>query len=351
APASVTAEPSKAPLQARPAEASPKAELAPLAESLSAAMRKNPDIRVAEAKFREAEAELNRTRLEVMQKVMTLRHGWQTQQKLVEQARQNVERLKAQVARVTSQYKRAAASHLDLDTSQAALKEAEVALLREEARLAEIEATIPYLLGEPPRGGGISFIEGAPLPGAPDTKSEPEAAAGRAAKPLIYSFEYGDLGRPRNRIAAAEAASEESIRQALLSPTTLKFEKTSLTNVLEYLHGLHGLHFLIDEPVFEENQIDDKTPITLSIEKVTLAGALQALEDSHRGLRLSFVVRDYGIFVTIKGNEPDEAVPVRDFIRQSDGGLKFLLGPGGGYGAGFGSFGGGAAPAGRGGSK
>src|SRR3984957_10391985 len=43
-----------------------------LEEMLEQALRNNPDIKVAEAKLHEAEAELNRTRLAVTQKVATL---------------------------------------------------------------------------------------------------------------------------------------------------------------------------------------------------------------------------------------------------------------------------------------
>src|SRR5215831_18895608 len=43
-----------------------------LEDLLSQALKDNPDIRVAEAKLHEADAELNRTRLQVMQKVVAL---------------------------------------------------------------------------------------------------------------------------------------------------------------------------------------------------------------------------------------------------------------------------------------
>src|SRR5205823_10488997 len=51
---------------AKPAQASEPT----LEEMLTNALKDNPDIRVAEAKVREAEAELNRTRLQVTQKVL-----------------------------------------------------------------------------------------------------------------------------------------------------------------------------------------------------------------------------------------------------------------------------------------
>src|SRR5206468_7820042 len=46
-----------------------------LEEMLTNALKDNPDIRVAEAKVREAEAELNRTRLQVTQKIVALQQA------------------------------------------------------------------------------------------------------------------------------------------------------------------------------------------------------------------------------------------------------------------------------------
>src|SRR5438477_8495528 len=56
-------------------EAAGKSAPAPsLEELLTRALKDNPDIRVAETKVREAEAELNRIRLQVMQKVVAYQH-------------------------------------------------------------------------------------------------------------------------------------------------------------------------------------------------------------------------------------------------------------------------------------
>src|SRR5215469_3745646 len=46
-----------------------------LEEMLAEALKNNPDIRVAAAKLAEADAELNRTRLQVTQKVASLHHA------------------------------------------------------------------------------------------------------------------------------------------------------------------------------------------------------------------------------------------------------------------------------------
>src|SRR5579883_1482356 len=61
------------PANAKPAPAKPEKSAVPsLQELLTQALRENPDIRVAEAKLREAEADLNRTRLQVTRKVVAL---------------------------------------------------------------------------------------------------------------------------------------------------------------------------------------------------------------------------------------------------------------------------------------
>src|SRR5271166_4465956 len=49
-----------------------------LEELIAQALRDNPDVRVAEAKVREAEAELNRARLQAIQKVVAHQHTIET---------------------------------------------------------------------------------------------------------------------------------------------------------------------------------------------------------------------------------------------------------------------------------
>src|SRR3989442_3304097 len=57
-----------------------------LEEMLAQALKANPDIRVAESKLREAEAKLNRTRLQVMQKVIAFQHTLEAQRSVVKEA-------------------------------------------------------------------------------------------------------------------------------------------------------------------------------------------------------------------------------------------------------------------------
>src|SRR6516164_866853 len=74
---------------AKEAPAQPKAEkpvVPTLEEMLTRALKDNPDVRVAEAKVREAEAELNRTRLQVTQKVIAVHKALEAQKGLVDLA-------------------------------------------------------------------------------------------------------------------------------------------------------------------------------------------------------------------------------------------------------------------------
>src|SRR5262249_44842404 len=95
----------------------------------------NPDIRVAETKVREAEAELNRTRLLVTQKVVSLYHAIESQKALIQIAETDLAQAHRKV--------RTGVEHPDI------VLKPQQALAIAKAKLAELEAEIPYLLGKP----------------------------------------------------------------------------------------------------------------------------------------------------------------------------------------------------------
>src|SRR5262249_13800877 len=122
-----------------PKQAAPPAP-AKLEELLSQALKNNPDISVAEAKRREAEAELNRTRLVVLQKVAAFHANRHAAQATVQEAEARYDRI------VKIQKKGLAASE--------EVKAAELTLIKYKADLARIEADLPLLLGKLPGAGG-----------------------------------------------------------------------------------------------------------------------------------------------------------------------------------------------------
>src|SRR5262249_129713 len=109
-----------------------------LEEMLAQAAESNPDVRVAEAKLREAEAELNRTRLQVTQKVVKLYQECKAQRSTLEEAEQ---RLKAAEKLLAT----GALPQRELDKSRAAVVQAK-------ARLESLEAEIPFVVGKAERG-------------------------------------------------------------------------------------------------------------------------------------------------------------------------------------------------------
>src|SRR5439155_12788651 len=109
-----------------------------LEELLAKAAKDNPDIRVAESKVREAEAELNRARLMVTQKVVKAYHEIAAHKMLVAQAQSSLERALQLAAN------RAIAQD-ELSLVQQAAQQAK-------ANLAKAEAEMPFLLGNQPAG-------------------------------------------------------------------------------------------------------------------------------------------------------------------------------------------------------
>lgn len=104
-----------------------------LEEQLAAAMRANPEVLLAEAKVRQAQAELNHVRLRVTREVIAAHH----EQELLEQ------HVRTAAMRLEAAQRRASSGMASTD------EELEVLLARSEAqaRLAEGEATLKYLLG------------------------------------------------------------------------------------------------------------------------------------------------------------------------------------------------------------
>ena len=113
-----------------------------LEEMLSIALQSNPDIRAASAKAQAADAELDRTRLEVVQKIIAFREKWQTQRMEVLAA--DAELLEFE--RLRRLVKQGLVSEEKIQGEPLARQK--MALLP--SKLAEIEAELPFLLGSHP---------------------------------------------------------------------------------------------------------------------------------------------------------------------------------------------------------
>jgi len=318
-----------------------------LEEMLNKALKDNPDIRVAEAKVREADAELNRTRLQVTQKVLAFHHSRESQKaiiKVAEEDLQRIQRLEASKA-----------------VSQEDVKQAQQRLSASKAKLAEIEAEMPYLLGQQNRlmvgsVGSVTF--------SPDGKSLIskatdgtvrlwDAQTGKSLPYLEYPYPLNnvqgnvqslDLNQvPLNwhwSVPVPEVHSlignftpqaqdtstiKEKVRKALETLVKVDYQKKRISEILDDLKKkAPGLS------IHDSSGAISNCSVSLQIDgQVPLRTALQLLEDEctvinqrdfHEETRLSFVLRDYGLLFAPNTALPPDAVHINNL----GGGIQLI---------------------------
>lgn len=269
----------------QPPPAAPKpAQPAPgsLEELLAQALKNNPDIRVADAKVREAEAELHRARLGVANKVATLYHSIEGLRKVrdeVQQRWQRAERLHQQAqAAISMEEVRAARLNLDKANSD----------------LARAEAEMTGLLGK--------------LPGADAADKVRLEQVLRQDQAVLHALEF--LGRVQHIVegqltVVPQGTLAERIRKALDTRIDGNYKGKALHEVLADLEKKFDGIPVRDHVRPPEGKMD------IDLGQVPLGAALQALNDLAPDLR--FVVRDYGVLVTNKDLLPPGAVLLHDF--------------------------------------
>ncbi len=280
------------------ADAPPKADkpAGPTLEGmLDSALRNNPDIRVAEAKLREAEAELNRIRLQVTQKLITLHNSIGAQKALVKEA-------EARLGATAIQGHAAAQS----------------VLTQEKAKLAELEAQMPSLLGSLPSGTIASRLNR--LWGTEDPREfgllPPHDS--RRIKSVAFS--------PDGRLLAVDNDSgsvqvwdvvppqvigegmADKIRKALETPITIQYQDQTVAEIVKDLERkAPGIAFLTK---FARTTKDNKLTLRCP-EPILLGAAIQMIEDA---TDLQFAARDYGILVNDGHYDgfPEGAIPLQE---------------------------------------
>ncbi len=295
------------PANGKPAPAHPEKSAVPsLQELLTQALKGNPDIRVAETKLREAEADLNRTRLQVTRKVVALHQALKNQQAQVEAAAAKYKYAEATLKRFTQLQKERATTQEVVtqevvDEQQANLDAAKAALMAAKATLAQTEAELPYLLGKYPQASSA------------DSKAE---QARLLYLQTIYQAqkqfdEWANSEALKGRQTASPplpTAMADKIRKALNTPVKLEVDSAPLADVLAALGDKTGVSFHIKDTT---GGISDQQVRLRLKEAVPLAAALQAIGDFLPDAR--FVVRDYGILVADQNDLPHGAVLVENF--------------------------------------
>lgn len=238
--------------------AAPDSDVSGLDELLPVVLENNPDILLAKAKLREAEAELNRVQAQATRELMTLHQT-------VSQQRTDVAELQDEVARLEAAYAAGTPNARDFHAKQ---KELRMAI----AALASSKAQLDFFCGRQQKGFG------ALKPGA-----------ARTSKPANEQF--------LNWRAAIDVFHDTKTLQRFLTDLQkeldVKFDQTPLTEVVSQLQQGSGIDFLISD------KDTSYLKVTLTLRKCKLGAILQAIEDQYPQVpTVRFIARDYGFLIT-----------------------------------------------------
>ncbi|WP_231963182.1 TolC family protein [Symmachiella macrocystis] len=283
-------------------------------------MENNPDIGVAASQVTAAAAQLKRMQLNVMQQVMELREAWHTQKQLVRRGEANVQIARNQSKQVQAMYKVGQATPIALAEAERRENEAEVALIQSQAKLAEIKAKIPYVLGTQKPVAARGTV-GMSMRGKGSGSKNSTVVAAMPDDVLLALNNVRVIPLKSNvRAGARESAALGRLKHALDDQTQVDVEFVSVEDLVEFLNTLHDVQIIVDATTFQkikaENQ-DWKNEYTVKASNISLGAVLQLIMDLYPDL--TFVVRDYGIFVTAKGQEPEGAIPLQEFWKRKTG--------------------------------
>jgi hypothetical protein len=232
-----------------------------LDEMIASALRSNPEVLLADAKVRQAQAELNQARLKVTRDVVTAFNERKLRVTLRESAGVNLNHAQERV-------KSGAASQTEFQQARAALGQSELAV-------AQADAEVRYLIGAGSKLD-VSYVRG--------------SSSAEVPKPAIPT-------RPET--------IPINVADALERPVTGPFESTNLADLAKRLADQAKISILLDANA----EFGEGTEFTMSMplrDSITLGGVLRAIADQHD---LCFVLRDYGILVTRPHRAEDFVAP------------------------------------------
>jgi hypothetical protein len=244
-----------------------------LDDLLSQALKSNPDVRLAESKVREAEAELNRVRMHIMQQIVKLEIDLEEAEKKSKQGQRQFD--------LTLRLFRAG------QASEQEREKAAADALAANSAVARLKGELPFLLGHQPRAAKNWALYNVPMiPAATVTNT---GATTMSPAPVV------------------SGPTTDRVRKALDTPIKLAYHDATLENVIaDFRKAANGVNFIVNEKVKSLGIEGRKLSVDLA-EPVTLGAALQWFEDQ---TGLKFVIREYGIVVAPPANLPPGAVGV-----------------------------------------
>jgi hypothetical protein len=278
-----------------------------LERMLEKALHNNPDIRLAEAKLQEAQAELNKVRLQVAQKAVSLHHAWATQKAVVDHEQRKI-------ARVRDLFAKRAIAREEVEAAEENLAIAK-------AKLAEIEAQMPYVMGEQPLAGGpggMHMMMGGPpgmLPGMGGIMGAGGGGMMGGTGGASMGGGAGMMGMMgASKAGAVEPDSAKRIRKVLETRVRVNYNKATVSMILEHLAkkvpGFSCRNLLHLSPNIQEVGLDLAFDYDLPVGAI-----LEAIEDALLPGQVSFLVRDYGLVLMPRPLAPAGALSVGAFRR------------------------------------
>jgi hypothetical protein len=271
-----------------------------LEDLLEKGLRHNADIHAAEAKVREAEAELNRVRHQVVAKVVSVRNDLDAARRMLG----HLERINRTVATIAAKG----------NASQQELEAAAMSLEKQRAEVVRLDAELEAMTGTwQKRVASLAF--------APDGQRLYSMMADGAVRVWDPSTgremgAYSSDAKPRwltGRLTTVQQPMADRLKAAL--DKTVKIsespEELPLREALDYLFKRAA----IDVPVRFLGKLDDKA-VGLMKGELPVGAWLQAFEDAVPDAR--FVVRDYGILVTTRERAPEGSMTVSQFWKQGE---------------------------------
>lgn len=281
-------EPAKSKEPAKPAPGS-------LEDTLEKALRNSADIKAAEAKVRDAEAEVNRVRSQVLTKATALHSNLNVAKRMLTVAEELFARTKDGVTRGTIPQAEflAAQSTVEKARGEVELLETELKSLRGEFAI----KAMPHVAFD---------AEGRYL----YTQTLNEALR-------VWDTQTGKLLENRNllndaavKAAAVQTPMAERVRKILDREITFMANNLSLSEVFKEL-------FVAAETDIPHRDLLGQTDTKFTLNgKMPLGAWFQALEDSDS--EVAIVVRDYGLLMTSKDRVPKGAVGVSELWKAKE---------------------------------
>jgi hypothetical protein len=267
-----------------------------LEKALEQALAHNPDLKVAQAKANEADAQLARARLQVLQKVVD--------------AYQAIEHAKVEVKAASGQLDamKRLKSTIAGGVTDNELRKVEAALSSAKMKLDKAQSELDFLVGKAPQRVTVNLLLSHVV--------RPKVAMAFQETPLTVlpnaTVTWAQLASayPANVWAPPSTGpAADRIRKALEKKVNLKLLGTPARDALKMLQKEAGdLHI-------QAATKDDawSAELTASLSNIPFTAALQLLEDALGGYRV--VVREYGLLIVPQSKVPPGAAVLADFLK------------------------------------